>query len=581
MTITEADVIPRDIARSALSALTLPEPPLLSLHSDGVVLIYGRDMTAIEAGQRLAESLDVTVLLADTSTITIPTPLPFPVARGRVASASGHFGAYEVVVDGFAPPRPAADGSVAFGAVRDGAVSRCDLILDLSGEAPLFPAHEARDGYLKADPADPDALAATIAEAADLVGDFDKPVYVAYRKELCAHSRSGITGCTRCLDACAMEAIAPVGDHVAIDAFVCAGCGNCAAVCPTGAASYTLPTVDLQLDRLRTLLLEYRAAGGRDAVVLFHDGYVGGPLIEAIGDALAPNVLPFPVNEIKQIGLESLAAALAYGASAVRILARREPRNGIVTLGATVALAADAAKALGYGDGACGIVHADEPAEVLFGLAQQPLGTPSPEPASFKPVGNKRGLLELSLGMLHQVAPAPVPVVALPEGAPFGAVDVQVDGCTLCHSCVTACPTGALSAGEDRPMLRFLESACVQCGLCEATCPEDVITLRPQLDFDAWAAPRRTLKEEEPFCCINCAKPFGTKSTIERVIAKLEGSHWMFSGENARRLDAIRMCEDCRVEAVLNEGIDPYAGAQRPKTRTADDYKSERNQWDA
>lgn len=130
-------------------------------------------------------------------------------------------------------------------------------------------------------------------------------------------------------------------------------------------------------------------------------------------------------------------------------------------------------------------------------------------------------------------------------------------------------------------MLRFLESACVQCGLCEATCPEDVITLRPQLDFAAWASPRKTVKEEEPFCCISCAKPFGTKSTIERVIAKLEGSHWMFSGENARRLDAIRMCEDCRVEAVLNEGIDPYAGAQRPRTRTADDYKTEGKQWDS
>jgi ferredoxin len=580
VTIIEADAIPRDKARSALSALLLPDPPLLALHSDGVVLIYGRDMTAIEAGQRLAESLDVTVLLTDTTGIAIPPALPFPVARGRITSATGHFGAYEATVDGFAPPRPAPDGGVAFGATRDGAVSRCDLILDLSGEAPLFPAHEARDGYLKADPLLAEAVAAKLAEASELVGEFDKPKYVAYRKELCAHSRSGITGCTRCLDACAMQAIVPAGDHVEIDAYVCAGCGNCAAVCPTGAATYTLPTVDVQLDRLRTLLLEYRAAGGDGAVVLFHDGYVGGPLIEALGGDLPANVLPFPVNEIKQIGLESLAAALAYGASAVRILARREPHNGIVTLGATVALATEAAKALGYGDSACAIVHADAPDAVLAGLAALPLGTPSPEPASFKPVGNKRGLLELSLGMLHQVAPAPVPVVALPQGAPFGAVEVEVEGCTLCHSCVTACPTGALSAGEDRPMLRFQESACVQCGLCEATCPEDVITLRPQLDFPAWAAPRRTLKEEEPFCCISCANPFGTSSTIERVIAKLEGTHWMFSGENARRLDAIRMCEDCRVEAVLNEGIDPYAGVQRPRTRTAGDYDGERNQRD-
>ena len=41
------------------------------------------------------------------------------------------------------------------------------------------------------------------------------------------------------------------------------------------------------------------------------------------------------------------------------------------------------------------------------------------------------------------------------------------------------------------------------------------------------------LKEEEPFHCIRCDKPFGTRSTIERVTAKLEGKHWMFQG-NAR-----------------------------------------------
>jgi ferredoxin len=123
-------------------------------------------------------------------------------------------------------------------------------------------------------------------------------------------------------------------------------------------------------------------------------------------------------------------------------------------------------------------------------------------------------------------------------------------------------------------MLRFVEDACVQCGLCQATCPEDVITLKPQIDFDAVRAPARILKEEEPFRCIRCSKAFGVKSTIERVVAKLEGKHWMYTG-SSRRAHVIKMCEDCRVAVAAEEGFDPY-GPQKQPVRTTDDYLRER-----
>src|SRR3546814_846300 len=109
---------------------------------------------------------------------------------------------------------------------------------------------------------------------------------------------------------------------------------------------------------------------------------------------------------------------------------------------------------------------------------------------------------------LHRAAPAPVDVVALPASAPFGGLDVNVAGCTLCLSCVAVCPTGALSDSEEKPALYFAEGACVQCGLCAAICPEKIISLVPQLDFRARSAPRRIVKEEEPFHCIRCARPF-------------------------------------------------------------------------
>jgi ferredoxin len=122
-------------------------------------------------------------------------------------------------------------------------------------------------------------------------------------------------------------------------------------------------------------------------------------------------------------------------------------------------------------------------------------------------------------------------------------------------------------------MLRFTESLCVQCGLCAATCPENVISLKPQLDLAAWDNPRRVVKEEEPFHCVACAKPFGTKSSVERVVQKLSNRHWMFAGPAGReRTRVLMMCEDCRVEAVMGESFDPHAMPARPLPRTSDDY---------
>jgi ferredoxin len=127
-------------------------------------------------------------------------------------------------------------------------------------------------------------------------------------------------------------------------------------------------------------------------------------------------------------------------------------------------------------------------------------------------------------------------------------------------------------------MLRFAEDACVQCGLCKATCPEKVITLRPQLDFRAATSSARVIKQEEPFRCISCNKPFGVRSTIERVVAKLEGKHWMFK-DSAQRLDVVKMCEDCRVVAMTATDFDPY-GAPRPNPRTTEDYFRAREKLD-
>jgi ferredoxin len=502
------------------------------------------------------------------------------VVQGTIRSATGHLGAFALVVDDYAVPAPSSRGVLAFGAAKNGAQSRCDIVLDLTGGTPLFTASDLRDGYLRADPNDPTALLKSVLKARDLVGSFDKPRYITFTEDICAHSRSQIVGCNRCLDLCPTGAITPAGNHVAIDGFICAGCGQCAAVCPTGAASYALPPADTLMRRLRILLGAYREAGGTQPVVLIHDDAHGLPLIDALarfGDGLPANVLPFAVNEVTQVGLETIAAAFAYGASALRLLLRAKPRHDVSGLQKTLALAEPILVGLGFGTGRVATIETDDPDSLGEALRAFEAPAPVPRPASFQAVGGKRDVMRLALRELHGAAPAPVDVIALPAGAPFGKVELNVEGCTLCLACVSACPTGALGDDPERPMLRFSEDACVQCGLCQATCPEKVITLVPQLDFGAATARARVLKEEEPFACISCGKAFGVKSTIERITAKLEGKHWMFQN-SSRRLDVLKMCADCRVIAVTEDPLDPYAAAARPNVRTTDDYLRERDE---
>jgi ferredoxin len=571
---------PKMAALLAAAAIQANLPSAVTFESKGVTLILGRDQAAIDAAKILADELNITVLLKPNADVVPPFKAEFPVHFGHVRSAKGHLGAFKLLIDDFSTPAASSRARLIAGAARNGAASAADIIIDLTGDAALFSAHDLRQGYLRADPSDEAAVQKLVFKASTLVGTFDKPRYVKFDDDLCAHSRSRITGCTRCLDVCPAGAITPAGKVVSIDPFICGGCGQCSAVCPTGAAGYEMPAIDVLLQRVRAGISAYRKAGGEIAPLLvFFDSDHGEELIFAashFGVGLPAHAIPFMLNETTQIGLELCAASLAYGAAGVRAITRAKPKHDISSLRNTLATANKIAEALGYGADLCQTIETDDPEMLSASLRIPTRAIISARPAAFLPMGNKRELLKLSFREMHRSAPAPVEAIPMPNGSPFGGVIVQTEGCTLCLACVSTCPPHALTASEDKPQLKFDESLCVQCGLCQATCPEKVISLEPRIDFAAFEAGARVIKEEQPFCCTRCAKPFGVKSTVDKVIKKLEGQHWMFAGANASRLELIKMCDTCRVEVMTNEKFDPYAGAQRPAPKTSDDYIKER-----
>jgi ferredoxin len=461
---------------------------------------------------------------------------------------------------------------------------RFDLVLDLR-EQPAFSQHQPPQGYFHVG-GDERKLSVAVLALRDLVGEFEKPRFFSYRQNLCAHSRNQQLGCTACIDVCSARAIrsdatlkgkltgksrgaapdAPApgapkgqGGGVVVEPHLCVGCGACSTVCPSGAMSFAYPgTVD-QGQRLRTLLTAYAKAGGRDAVLLLHSEGAGRRLIDELGRAarvdrslngVPARVLPVAVWHTASIGLDLWLAAKAQGASQVwLLLTDEEAPEYRQALAEQMALAQAILAGLGYAGEHVKLIEARDARDLpaLDAALRAPPAQGVGRPAAFAAQADKRGTLELALDQLLAQAPTPVETIALPAaGAPFGSLQIDTGACTMCLSCVGACPEGALLDNPEKPQLRFIEKNCVQCGLCVGTCPERAITLQPRLwlaDEGKARKAARVLHEMAPYACVRCGKPFGTLRGIEAMIGKLAG-HAAFQGAAAERL---KMCADCRV----------------------------------
>ncbi|MGN4965402.1 4Fe-4S dicluster domain-containing protein [Aeromonas dhakensis] len=418
---------------------------------------------------------------------------------------------------------------------------RFDLVADL-GRAPLFALERPPVGYLHlADDAGlAERLAGQLAELCALTGIFDKPRYFRLDPEACAFTARGVPGCSRCLDVCPTDALKPINGRIQIDPHLCQGFGSCASACPTGAIAYHQPDANTSGDYLFRLLKHYREAGG-DAPQLLIAADSERERVEAELTRLPANWLPVWMEESASLGIESWLAALAYGASAVRIALGDDAPESVRAL-VERELASAAVLLAGAGLTADRIVlfnpDTGEPVsgQPAVALLEKPLK------------GDKRENLFAAFDALWQANNGGREPLAVPHGAPYGSVELKEADCTLCMGCVAVCPSRALHAVGHTPGLNFIEQDCIQCGMCEKACPEQAIVLMPRLQPVPEA--RRAvqiLKAEEAACCIRCSKPFAPASLIRRIQQKLAG-HSHFQNEAAQRL---LMCEDCRVKDVF------------------------------
>ena len=572
---------PKIAALLAAAALPEPEPaPAVEFKSAGQVLIIGPGAAALDWAERLAGQLEVCALVTDASG-ELPLERRFPVWSGSVKRLAGWLGAFEVEWTQDNPvdlelctrcnaciracPEDAIDFSYqvdlakcrahrdcvkACGAVGAIDFSRSDaarkdsfdLVLDLSRQ-PLIRLPQLPQGYL-APGADPLEQALAARELSALVGEFEKPRFFQYKQKICAHSRSGKQGCNACIEVCSSGAIRADGDHVKVEPHLCAGCGGCATVCPSGAMTYAYPKAADTGMRLKTLLATYRAAGGKDACILIHDADQGRLDLLSYGrkeKGLPARVIPLEVFHVASLGIDTMLAAIAYGASQLVVLSTDKVAEGyLAALKKQMQYAQTILTELGYsGKHLCVI---EDPA-ALWDL--QPAGSVA-KAATFNLSAEKRTSLDFAIDHLAKEAKEKKDSIPLPAGAPFGALQVNKQTCTLCKACIGACPESALIDSQEAPALRFIERNCVQCGLCANTCPENAIALVPRLLLSEKAKEPVTLNEAEPFNCVRCGKPFGTKQMVDNMLGRL-GGHSMFAGGTRR----LQMCGDCRVVDMM------------------------------
>ncbi len=364
------------------------------------------------------------------------------------------------------------------------------------------------------------------------VGDHQIDETIVYQRKLCQYSGRLNLGCHQCLDACVHGALSRDDSGITIDYLICQDCGACVSACPTGA---------LQNQRFhdQSFIAYFDQFNIPDHAVL-----VLGSEPELLdlwwhnAGQSWKNVFFLEYPQIETLTAMHFLFLFALGCSRVILINSSATAERQSKTAREQRLADEIINQLFNISGFINSTTSKEFAQAVNKSGKSPLQTSYKD---FSYTSRRRKLASVLQFLLKAAESVVTKPLSGEEYTTYGRVHCEDDQCTACVACLNECHTGALTSDHKDYTLKHEPALCVQCGICVAVCPENALSLNPQLVLEPSFFQSNILSQAEPMICARCGAHFGTKKSYQHVINLLRET-----GRFAEQENVLLYCETCR-----------------------------------
>ncbi len=289
--------------------------------------------------------------------------------------------------------------------------------------------------------------------------------------ERCVRARAPSASCQACVDICPTRAVSLEGPNHSVTVLLdaCTACGLCEAVCPTSALRGAFEAS------------AYLARAGS----VITCGSEGLPCVGALSiEALVSLGLSAPRSVVARAGC-------AHGSTGHRLARVAEANLLLQAMKVGHALTWSEEGPAAPRPEAAPPPAAPVPARRQFIGLFVPRAVPEAPARLTQPAQlDAEALRSAAVPERRKQLMAALPNAVSPQTANLPSATISfassqvIDekACTGCLACVSACPTGALTASRSHETIRFDANRCVKCHLCHDVCEPNAITFADTFD---------------------------------------------------------------------------------------------------